>query len=186
MPHGLGPLSRTISSETFQGAERGKETQEGMEEQNTVQLCSHRLHRSVAKDREPVKSKSFVPWGLFFFLLSENPGSLQGCPWENSFPMVSPTGTTGKRIHFWKYCCWAERQLLLILYAGCSGPTMIGSTKPKKDRWGSASGSISSIYLGFNPSRSDRKSSPFSSSFKACCRLPDPPLIFDLSPYGCN
>lgn len=65
-------------------------------------------------------------------------------------------GTTEKGIHFWKYRCLAERQLLLILSARCLGPTVMQrSVKPEKDRWRSASGSTSSIYLGFNQSRSD-------------------------------
>lgn len=109
----------------------------------------------------------------------------RGSPQEASFLQVLPTGTTGKGIYSWKYCCSAERQLLLILQAGCSGPTVMGSsTKPKKDRQRSASGSTSSACLGFNQGRSDERAFPFPPSFKACCGLPDPHLVYALPTYG--
>lgn len=145
-------------------------------EHRTPQQCSHRKWRWVPKDRNLSK--------VICALLNEKPG-FRGCPWENSFPRVSPTGTAGKWVHFWKYCSWAVRQLLLILYAVRSGPTVMeSSAKPKKDRWKNVSGSNCSIYLGSYTGRSDSKS-PFFPSFQPCCRLPDS-SSYDLSPCGCD
>lgn len=78
VPHSLGLLSRIISSEAFQHAEHGNNTWEGMEEQNTLQKCSHRMRRWAAKDKESAKNKLFVPYVLGVFCSAKTQGQPTG------------------------------------------------------------------------------------------------------------
>ena len=125
--------------------------------------------------------------GLGRFLLSKNPDSLQGqligkfiptglAYWNNrerdTFLEILPLGRETIAIDF---ICWVFR-------AYSDGEQYkISKIQMEKCFWFNFS-----IYLGFKQGRSDESTFLFSSSFKACCRLPDPPLIFALLTYGSN